>query len=226
MFIWFQGRYRAFYTDFHRQYRREAARLQAEMEKALPRLRALGRLNTVTELGPAVEVGLEAGYQDVLSALAPCAQEELPAEAPLCPDCGLRPPAQPPSTQVDNLLRRLDVALAQQQARLSSQAVRQVLQSGGPRLEQFLKVLRAGDTSPLVSVLDDEVVAFLRQLLAEGQWVTVNSSALAGIQHRFPHVEEAQIDEVLARLDTELRQAFEEARRQHPGKRIRLTWEP
>jgi hypothetical protein len=127
---------------------------------------------------------------------------------------------------VDNLLHRLDGALAQQQARLSSQAVRQILQSGGPRLEQFLKVLRAGDSSPLVSVLDDELVAFLRQLLAEGQWVTVKSSALAALQQRFPHVEEAQVDEVLARLSQELRQAFDSARRQHPGKRIRLSWGP
>ncbi|MEE9201698.1 MAG: hypothetical protein V3U31_00705 [Dehalococcoidia bacterium] len=36
----------------------------------------------------------------------------------------------------------------------------------------------------------------------------------------------ADLRQKLARLDTELRQAFESARRQHPGKRIRLTWEP
>jgi hypothetical protein len=48
----------------------------------------------------------------------------------------------------------------------------------------------------------------------------------AGLQREFPHLEDAQIDQVLARLESWLHQAFEDAQRQHPGKHIRLTWEP
>lgn len=224
MFTWFQGRYRAFYTDYHRSYHREVAQARAELEKALPRLQALERLNTIAELGPPVGVGLGVEYQEALAALLPCSREGLSPEAPLCPGCGLRPAARPPAVQVEDLLRRLEGALGQQQARLSSQAVRHILHSGGSRLEQFLKVLRAGDPSPLVNVLDAEVVAFLRQLLAEGQMVTVKSSALSGLRRQFPRLEEAKIKEVLAWLEKELRQDFEAARQRHPGKHTRLTW--
>ncbi|MEK7847299.1 MAG: hypothetical protein AAB270_00080, partial [Chloroflexota bacterium] len=47
MFTWFQGRYRAFYADHHRCYHGEVARLRGELGKAVPRLEALGRLNTI-----------------------------------------------------------------------------------------------------------------------------------------------------------------------------------
>ncbi|MDP6347945.1 MAG: hypothetical protein QGF81_06195, partial [Dehalococcoidia bacterium] len=91
--------------------------------------------------------------------------------------------------------------------------------------EQFLKVLRAGGPSPLVGVLDDEVVAFLRQLLAESQAITVKSSSLAELQQKYPHLEESQVDEALAWLAEELRHSFQAAYNQNPGKPVRLTWE-
>ncbi|MDP6509599.1 MAG: hypothetical protein QGH23_00055, partial [Dehalococcoidia bacterium] len=225
MFSFFQARYRAFYTGFHQQHQREVAQLRVEMEKALPKLLALGRLNFIAELGPAVGEGLKREYHEILSSLNPCIHKELPADDPLCPACGLAAPATPPSARVDSIIHRLDGALAQQQARLSSRAVRQILQSGGPRLEQFLKVLRAGGPSPLVGVLDDEVVAFLRQLLAESQAITVKSSSLAELQQKYPHLEESQVDEALAWLAEELRHSFQAAYNQNPGKPVRLTWE-
>jgi hypothetical protein len=39
-------------------------------------------------------------------------------------------------------------------------------QSHQPRIEQFIKVVQTSDLSSLANILDDELVSFLRQLLA------------------------------------------------------------
>ena len=49
---------------------------------------------------------------------------------------------------------------------LSSEAVRQILAAEkGERLERFLQVVQASDLTGLANVLDDELLAFLRELL-------------------------------------------------------------
>jgi hypothetical protein len=127
---------------------------------------------------------------------------------------------------VEGFLGQLRQALRAQQRRLSGVAIRQILESRqGGRLDQLIKVIQTSDLSSLVKVIDDDLVAFLRDLLAEARSHTEPCMALSEIAEEFPVVEEGQVDQVAAELAAKLRSAFSQARKQHPARRLRLALE-
>jgi len=68
-------------------------------------------------------------------------------------------------------------------------------------------------------------VAFLRQLLADAQTISQWCPILRTLSQKFPAIEEEQIDDFLSEFARELKSAFELAKRQNPGKRIRIMLE-
>ena len=100
--------------------------------------------------------------------------------------------------------------------RLSSEAVRRILaRARGERIEQFLEVVQASDLAGLASVLDDELLEFLRDLLA-GEPATAAPPVLERLRRAFPVVSESEVEaatEVFRRL---LQQAISEQRRARP----------
>lgn len=72
------------------------------------------------------------------------------AEAPLCPGCGIQLDQQPPLEQAEQALARLDRAIERQLSRLSSVAIRELLErSSDPRIERFLRIVQAAQLSSL-----------------------------------------------------------------------------
>jgi len=168
LFDWFKSRYRPLYLGHHQAYHRSAASLHDRLLRAKPQLEALGRLNSIAELGPPLAQGLFSQYERLEPALQPCPLwESDAAPEPPCPACGLKLGHQVPQREVERFLGQLEKALGQQLGRLSSQAIGQILaRSHQAKIDQFLEVVQASDLASLVNVLDDELVAFLRQLLA------------------------------------------------------------
>ena len=62
----FQKSYRSRYESHHRSYWTELARLRGKLLEARSQVEALSRLNTLTELGPAVGERAMSGYQELL----------------------------------------------------------------------------------------------------------------------------------------------------------------
>ena len=230
LFDWFRSRYLTLYEAQHQAYHQELASLRAEMVAAGPRLHALERLNSIAELGPAVGKELTAEYQRLLSKLNPCPAPDLEAvasgEQPACPSCGFLIVHHPPTTEVRAFLDHLNDALGEQQHRLATEAIRQILsQSKESRIDQFIRVLQTSDLSSLANVMDDELVNFLRKLLAEAETHTEWYPILRRLIEKYPVVEEGQADQVVAELAALLKEAFAEAKRRNPGKRIRIALE-
>jgi hypothetical protein len=102
--------------------------------------------------------------------------------------------------------------------RLSSEAVHRILaRARGERIEQFLQVVQASDLAGLASVLDDELLEFLRDLLA-GEPTTAAPPVLERLRRAFPVVSESEVEaatEVFRRL---LQQAISEQRRARPDR--------
>jgi predicted pyridoxine 5'-phosphate oxidase superfamily flavin-nucleotide-binding protein len=102
--------------------------------------------------------------------------------------------------------------------RLSGEAVHRILaRARGERIEQFLQVVQASDLAGLASVLDDELLEFLRDLLS-GEPGTGRSPVLERLRRAFPVVAEGEVEaatEVFRRL---LEQALSEERRARPGR--------
>ena len=109
-------------------------------------------------------------YDSLSSSTWQCAQQDLEAalqDDPLCPTCSIALSNQPPSEQVANVVRDVERDLGGQQVRLAGEAVRRILARGGERIERFLEIVQASDLTGLALVLDDELLAFISDLLAE-----------------------------------------------------------
>lgn len=226
LFEWFQSRYRAIYLAHHHDYHREMASLRLVLSDSKPEVDALRRLNSIVELGEPVGQELITQYVQLLLRVSPCPITEVSVELePTCSQCGLLLTDEPPQKEVERFLHRLRQALKEQQRRLSSEAMRQILaQSGQRRIDQFLKVVQASELAPLVNLLDDELVDFLRKLLQEAHVDIEWRPALAELTEKFPSLEEGDIDAAAAEFAELLRKAFAKAKREHLGKRVRLSF--
>jgi len=131
----------------------------------------------------------------------------------------------PPQEEVKRFLQRLRQALKEQQRRLSSEAMRQIMaQSGQRRIDRFIKVVQASELSPLVNLLDDELADFLRQLLQEAHVELEWGPTIAELTEKFPSLGEGDIDAVADEFAKLLKKAFAKAKRDHSGKRVRLSF--
>ena len=228
LFDWFKSRYRALYLAHHQKYHQELASFHLVLQDSKPEVDALRRLNSIAELGPPVGQELIGEYDGLLAGVSPCpvvAKEVSVEEQPACPYCRLVLTAEPPKREVERFLRQLEQALKEQQRRLSSEAVRHILaRSGEKRIDQFIKVVQTSNLSPLVNVLDDELVDFLRQLLQEAHIEIEWRPTLSELVQKFPSLEESEIDAAATEFARVLKKAFAKAKKEHPGKRVRLSF--
>jgi hypothetical protein len=225
-FEYFRKRFAAAYREHHRCYWDGCARLLQQIEESEATVRALLRLNTISQIGKPVGLNALAQYQDVRSALAGCPLDEaLPdslQNAPACPMCGLILAAEPPDAAARDVSRRLERALRQQQQRLSSATIRQILtQQKGERIEQFLQVVQASDLRGLAHVLDDELIAFLRELLSAPP--PRGTSLLENLLRAYPEVSEESLEAAVAEFRRLLAQELAAQRRSDPTRRPRAV---
>jgi hypothetical protein len=230
LFDWFRSRYQTLYLAHHRHYHEELAAFRLILEDTEPEIVALSRLNSIAELGSPVSRELIDRYQQMLAEITPCPvadQGEVSVgEQPTCPYCGLVLTAEPPTKEVEHFLRQLRQALKEQQRRLSSEAVHRILaQSEERRIDQFIKVVQTSELTSLVNLLDDGLVEFLRQLLGEAHVEIQWRPTLSQFAEKFPSLEEGDIDAAAAQFAEVLRKAFVKAKREHPGKQVRLSFE-
>lgn len=208
----FRREYARAYAAHHDAHWRAAARLRRDLHDAQPTAQALARLNTLRALGAPMGAAAIASYQRLLEDRAACAPDGLNLglrEHPLCRECGLTMDDGITGEEAERVLRELTASLALQQHRLASEAVRRILARGGERIDQFLRVAQASDTGALARVLDDELLAFLRDLLAEPVSPTPEGLDLfEQLARAYPVVSEEQVDEVVRTLRQLLTEAL------------------
>ncbi len=225
----FKRRYRNEYQKFHRDTNESLSKIQQGLADVPNQLRALSLLNSITELGPAIGEDLEYRYTELCQGLEPCnvtdyLQVTVDA-APVCSACQREMTYTPPVQVVEKFNRDLKQALMDQQRRLASETIRRVLERGqGDALGQFLQVIQAANMTALVNVLDANIVRIIRDLLHQEQIVTVESQALSSLLRKYSSLEEKDIPQAVEAFQALLQRAFEEARRNNPGKKtIRIN---
>jgi hypothetical protein len=229
-FEMFRDAYARAYARHHAAYGQAVERLRASLDGAQGAAAALARLNTLRALGaPVGQQALDA-YQQLRS-LAPCAGNDLDAslrEQPRCPQCTITLVDVAPAREAARTLGELHGALATQQTRLASEAVRRILARGGERIDQFLQIAQAADTAGLAQVLDDELLAFLRDLLAEPIMPTPEALDLfEQLARAYPVIDDAQVDAAVQTLRGLLTEAIarQAADPEQPGA-FRLASQP
>ena len=217
----FRAAYAAAYAEHHQRYWGAFARLRVTLEEAASTAQALARLNTLQALGRPVGRNAITAYERLLRRPRLCATDDLePAlrEQPTCPDCSITMGDVTPSEETERTLRLLQAALAGQQARLASEAVHRVLARGGERLDQFLQIVQASDVTGLAQVLDDELLAFLSELLSEPAAATQAAfDIFEQLARAHPVVSEEQVEAVVETLRQLLSERLAAQREAYPA---------
>ncbi len=183
----FRGVYVRRYEDFHAAYWTAASQLNARLQEAGRDVRALRRLNSLVELGPPAGEDAIGEYEELLAATTACAPRrdlsEVLKEVTVCPGCSLRLGTAGHGDAVDAVLRGLSQSIEMQLSRLSSMAVRAILErSNDPRVERFLNVVQAAQITTLTEILDDDLVGYLRRFLLEARISTLLDPILDHVQ--------------------------------------------
>ncbi len=183
----FRGVYARRYADFHAAYWTAASRLHARLLEARRDLQALTRLNSLVELGAPVGEATIGAYEELIAATTACEQEAdltgVLKTATVCPVCHLRLGAADHAEAAGAVLKQLSQSIERQLSRLSSVAVRAILErSSDPRVERFLKVVQAAQITTLTEILDDELVGYLRRFLLEARISTLLEPILDHVQ--------------------------------------------
>ena len=171
-FLRFNARSANAYVPHHARYHKVAAHLAYRLEALRPQVQALTRFNQMHELGEPVGGEVHQIYGDVSGALKTCTLEdsELSLEAaPWCTGCLLTLDEHVARRAAEGLIGSTETALREYNRRLGSHSVRQVLvQPSKEQLDRYIDLLRVADPSVLANVMDDDVMAFLRQFLTKG----------------------------------------------------------
>jgi hypothetical protein len=225
----FKRRYRNEYQKFHRDTNNALLKIEQSTVDVPKLIHALALMNSITELGPAIGEDLEKRFTDLCQGLEPCAETDYSQvkvdSSPVCAICQRKMTYSTPTQLVEKFNRDLNQALVDQQRRLASETIRRVLEQGqGDALGKFLKVIQASNMAALVNILDTNIVKVIRELLHQEQIVTLESHAVGSLLQKYNSFEEKDIPRVVDEFRGLLQKAFEEARRNNPGKKtIRIN---
>ncbi len=167
----FSHAYANAYVEHHDAYHTQMELLAHRMADVVTQGSALARLNAVPELGRPVSPGLPGLCEELWSIVRTCGAAIDPdaiAEDAVCPSCTVRLDAVPPTAEVEALAASVGEALGQQNTRLARAVAHRLLKrEANERLDRFIQVVEVSDLSGLANVLDDELTAFVGELLRE-----------------------------------------------------------
>ena len=167
----FSHAYASAYVEHHDAYHTQMELLAHRMASALTQARALARLNAVPELGRPVSPELPGLCEELASVVRTCGaatDADAVAGDAVCPSCAIRLDAAPPTAEVEALAALVGEALAKQNTRLArAVAHRLAKREANERLDRFIQVVEVSDLSGLANILDDELTAFIGELLRE-----------------------------------------------------------
>ena len=165
----FRSGYAKAYAAHHDAYHKQSTALERELGPAELKAQAPQRLNAIPELGEPAGIDIPQRLQEVRSTLKVCTirRQDLPLDRhPVCQTCDLVLGETLLYQEAQRVLTGLEDALDQQNRRLASRVVGQVLgQQRKPELERFIRVVQVSGLSGLANVLDDNLVSLIRELL-------------------------------------------------------------
>jgi len=145
---------------------------------------------------------------------------------PFCIHCNLRFDSSLPLEDVRYLEKEVDKALRDQTRRFASEAIKPILSnSENDKVTRFLQIVQGSNIAPLINILDDDLIDFIRKFLAERGVKTEAAPILRRLKDRFPVVEEEKLESVVQEFRKLLQSAFDEAKKHNPRKKITISLE-
>jgi hypothetical protein len=224
-------KYAQAYRKAHRASYEGLQNLESKISALRPQVRALVKMNSITELGPPLAATLAAA-DDLASIdkrlhICPDAVEANVSATATCPKCGWTPEVNAPAAEVAKLKQLVGTGLKDRFQRFKDATIGAILHKaaetdGRGDLKSLLEVIQLSKLDSLATVLTDELVAFLRKLLYDENLVQ-EEVPLGPIVQAVGAIEEDRIDEAVDEFAGLLRKAVKDAKALHgKGKRVRV----
>ncbi len=231
-FTRWKTRYVHAYRKAHRAHYEAVADLAGQLETLRPKVHALTRMNSILELGPplAATATIAADLKALDGALWVCpdaAEAAVAGKDALCPRCQWHADSTLPAESLSRLKALVSQGLADRFQRFKDAAIAAILKKAAaekkqPGLDELLDIIQVADADRLVGVLNDDIVAFLRQVLYDENLVDEQLS-LAPIVHHIGAIDETRVEEAVATLARLLTKAIKDTKARHgPSKRVRV----
>ena len=165
----FKVRYAQAYREHHRQFHDALPGFQASLMTAKKKSAALGLLNTIIELGTPEGTLLDAELAALAVRPAPCSRQASGLDLsnkPHCPECQITLTQTVPVAELARLAPQVEMALGAKTQELSRRLVEKALAGqADERWQEFLRIVQASELSSLANTLDNDLAAFIRQVL-------------------------------------------------------------
>jgi hypothetical protein len=165
----FKWSYATYYQAAHEEWRAELGKIETILEEGKKYRSALRRLQTIPALGSGSEVCDE--FDRLNREVVRCRWQGrlAPEITPRCPSCHFVIGTTSPRSNLDEITTQIRRLLEGKLAQLSQGIVRRLIRhhQGNHRLEGFLKMTQAAQAGALIDMLDDELTAYLGELLEE-----------------------------------------------------------
>ena len=140
-----------------------------ELAAARRKMNAHSLLNALPELGEPTGDGLFEKLGRIDPGPSPCQADAAVIDldtAPKCPSCHLSLEWTMPSADLVRLVSEIDGVLEDKNRQLSNLLVERVLEGNNDqRLGDFIAIVQASDLSALSNTLNEDLLAFIRQIL-------------------------------------------------------------
>ncbi len=165
----FKWTYTTHYRAAHEEWRNELKEIAAIIEEGEKYRLALSRLEKIPILRAGTELPDE--FAVLSRRVTPCSLQGrlAPEIMPLCPSCKFVIGTPSSRKNLEDITARMKRLLEAKLAILSQNVIRRLIHyhHRNDRLEGFLKITQAAQAGALIEILDDELVAYLAELLDE-----------------------------------------------------------
>lgn len=217
----FKKDYGPLYQIHHREYYAKLSNARKQLEAAESRVETIARLNRLNiKLAPN-----KTEYSNLLGKYQPCAAKD-PVNidsVAICKDCRISLKDKFSDQEVKAFINRLDSNVQSGMTALQHMLSKQVLElDKEKKLSDLQKALELKDPKLFTESLSDSLIDYLCSLFEKANIETVSLS-VSGFLKSHSFVEEDQIENVTKAFRDELTNVVEQAKKQRPGKKIRIA---
>jgi len=220
------------YRKAHRAYYEKIAEVQETLETLRPKVRALGKLSDISELGPPLANAsrVPSMVVELERELWSCPGAKLATvdgKDALCPKCRWTPERHTPQESLAQLAGVVNQGLNDRMMRLKDAAISSILKKAAAEgkqggLAELLEIIHVANADKLAGVVTDELVAFLRRVLYDENRINETIS-LGPILEQVGAIDENRVDEALEQITRLLLKAIRDVKAKHgPEKRVRI----
>jgi len=165
----FKSSYGSAYRSHHTQFHQSLPAYQRDLDAARRHSRAVALLNTIPELAGAEGLGLGEALEQLNDGYqCPVGGEMLLLEdSPICGSCEITLEQTMPVGELNEIGSAIEAAVAIKCQKLSELLMGKIIQDADdPRLDDFIRIVQTSDLSALSNTLNQDMVDFIRRLLA------------------------------------------------------------